>query len=113
VAVVGCGKTGERAARQLAKLGATDIVLLNRTSGRAERLAEALGGRAAPFAALHAELAMADVAVVATAATAPVVLAGPLGAARARCATTDLPLPACSTWPCRATSTRRSAACPG
>jgi|GEM_PF-149970 glutamyl-tRNA reductase len=92
VAVVGCGKTGERAARQLAKLGATDIVLLNRTSGRAERLAEALGGRAAPFAALHAELALADVAVVATAATAPVVLAGPLGAARARCATTDLPL---------------------
>lgn len=92
VAVVGCGKTGERAARQLAKLGARDLVLLNRTPGRAERLAESLSGRAAPFAALHAELALADVAVVATAATAAVVLAGPLGAARVRCATTDLPL---------------------
>jgi glutamyl-tRNA reductase len=92
VAVVGCGKTGERAARQLAKLGARDLVLLNRTPGRAERLATALGGRAAPFASLHAELAMADVAVVATAATGPVVLAGPLGAARVRCATTTLPL---------------------
>jgi glutamyl-tRNA reductase len=90
--VVGCGKTGERAARQLAKLGARDLVVVNRTPGRAERLAEALGGRAAPFAALHAELALADVAVVATAAAAAVVLAGPLGAARARCATTDLPL---------------------
>lgn len=92
VAVVGCGKTGERAARQLAKLGAHDLVLLNRTPGRAERLATALGGRAAPFASLHAELAMADVAVVATAASGPVVLAGPLGAARERCATTSLPL---------------------
>ncbi len=91
-AVVGCGKTGERAARQLVKLGARDVVLLNRTPGRAERLAAALGGRAAPFAALHAELAMADVAVVATAATTPVVLAGALGTARARCATADLPL---------------------
>lgn len=92
VCVVGCGKTGERAARQLAKLGARDLVLLNRTPGRAERLAQALSGRAAAWGALHAELAMADVAVVATAASVPVVLHGALVGARARGATTSNPL---------------------
>jgi glutamyl-tRNA reductase len=90
--VIGCGKTGERAARQLVKLGARDVVVVNRTPGRAERLAESLGGRAAPFAALHAELAMADIGLVATAATGPVVHGTTLEAARVRCATTDLPL---------------------
>jgi glutamyl-tRNA reductase len=89
---VGCGKTGERAARQLAKLGARDLVLLNRSPARAERLAHALEGRAAPWATLHMELAMADVAVVATSASAPIVMHGPLMSARVRGATMGVPL---------------------
>ncbi|HEY0779884.1 MAG TPA: hypothetical protein VGD56_18105, partial [Gemmatirosa sp.] len=45
VVVVGCGTTGDRVARQFAKLGARDLVLLNRSPERAERLAAAVGGR--------------------------------------------------------------------
>ena len=66
---MGCGKTGERAARQLTKLGARDLVLINRTMGRAEQLAHAVRGRAAPIEALYGELALADAAVIATSAT--------------------------------------------
>jgi glutamyl-tRNA reductase len=82
VVVVGCGKTGERAARQLSKLGARDLVLINRSMGRAEQLAHAVRGRAAPIEALYGELALADAAVIATSATSPIVLSAPLAAAR-------------------------------
>ncbi len=92
VVVVGCGTTGERAARQLAKLGARDLVLLNRSPERAERLATDVGGRSAPVAALYGELALADVAVVATSSTEPIVYADPLVSARRRCATAQYPL---------------------
>jgi glutamyl-tRNA reductase len=66
--VIGCGKTGTRAARQLAKLGAVDIVLMNRTIERAQELAESLRGRVAPMETLHVEAAFADVVVIATGA---------------------------------------------
>lgn len=69
--IVGCGKTGQRAARQLAKLGAADIVCINRTPERAHALAAELWGRAAPWDALHRELAQADLAIVATGAPTP------------------------------------------
>ncbi len=82
VVVVGCGKTGERAARQLTKLGARDLVLINRSMGRAEHLAKAVRGRAAPLEALYGELALADAAIIATSATTPIVCNEPLEAAR-------------------------------
>lgn len=82
VVIIGCGKTGERAARQLSKLGARDLVLVNRSMGRAEQLAAAVRGRAAPMDALYGELALADAAIVATSAMEPVVNAEPLEAAR-------------------------------
>ncbi|MDX2260457.1 MAG: glutamyl-tRNA reductase [Gemmatimonadales bacterium] len=69
--IVGCGKTGQRAARQLAKLGAADIVCINRSSERSHALAAELWGRAAPWDALHRELAQADLAIVATGAPTP------------------------------------------
>lgn len=69
--IVGCGKTGQRAARQLAKLGAADIVCINRSPDRSRALAAELWGRAAPWDALHRELAQADVAIVATDAPTP------------------------------------------
>lgn len=80
--VVGAGKTATQAARQLAKLGARQIVIVNRTAMRAEALARDVGGRAAPFDALADELARADLAVVATAALAPIVEAEALARAR-------------------------------
>jgi glutamyl-tRNA reductase len=92
VVVVGCGKTGGRAARQLDKLGARDIVLINRTPRRADDLAHALKGRGAPIEALHLELAMADVAIVATGADRPLVEAEQLAACRASCGSTGYPL---------------------
>jgi glutamyl-tRNA reductase len=92
VVVVGAGKTGERVARQLAKLGAADIVVLNRSPERAESLAAAVRGRAAPLEALYGELALADIAIVATGAVAPLVFADPLVSARRRFATLHFPL---------------------
>ena len=92
VVVVGAGKTGERVARQLAKLGARDIVVLNRSLERGTLLAEAVQGRAAPLEGLYGELALADIAIVATAATGPLVFADPLVSARRRFATVHFPL---------------------
>lgn len=85
--VVGCGKTGERTARQLMKLGARDIVLMNRTLSRAEQLAGIVGGRAADMQTLHVEAAMADVVVVATASEKPILLADTLKRTRDACGT--------------------------
>jgi glutamyl-tRNA reductase len=98
--VVGCGKTGERTARQLVKLGARDVVLMNRSIDKAEELAAILGGRAAPLDTLHVEAAMADVVIVATASETPIVLAESLRRTREACGTSayslllmDLSLP--------------------
>lgn len=76
--LVGCGKTGSRAARQLVKLGAADVVLINRTYAKAQALAQEVWGRAAPFQALHREIAVADVAIVATSSDIPPVRANSL-----------------------------------
>lgn len=92
IVVVGCGKTGERAARQLAKLGARDLVLINRTFGRAQQLAASVRGRAAPIESLYGELARADAAIVATGSLSPLVLNEPLAAARQDSLTESDPL---------------------
>lgn len=92
VVVVGCGKTGQSVARQLLKLGARDIVLVNRSPKRADTLAAEVGGRAAPYEALHVEVAMSDVAIAATAATEPVVMYEQLRTARENCGTATYPL---------------------
>lgn len=90
--VIGCGKTGERAARHLVKLGAADLVLMNRTLDRAEGLARDLWGRAAGFDRLHRELALADVAIVATSANRPPVRATSLRFCREAAGTAERPL---------------------
>jgi len=86
--VIGCGKTGVRAARQLVKLGAVDVVLINRSPAKAQELATDLWGRAAPFSALHRELAVADVGIVATSADLPPVRAASLKFCREMAQTT-------------------------
>lgn len=88
VVIIGCGKTGESAARQAIKSGVCDLVLINRSPARAEELAADLGIRSAPFNLLHAELAVAHVAVIATGSDQPLVLTEALMHARA-----DSPIP--------------------
>lgn len=86
VAIVGCGKTGERAARQLSKLGVRNITLLNRSEARATELAAELSVQCAPLEALHDVLATADIAIVATGAQEPIVLPDALRGAMERAA---------------------------
>jgi glutamyl-tRNA reductase len=90
--VAGCGKTGERAARQLVKLGAVDVVLINRTPARAADLAAQIWGRAAPMESLHREAALADVVVVATGADRPTLHHDSLAFCREQTRTADQPL---------------------
>ena len=90
--IIGCGKTGTRAARQLAKLGAVDIVLMNRTMERAQELAESLRGRVAPIDSLHVEAAFADVVIIATGAATHTLIADQLHQARVNVGYDQAPL---------------------
>lgn len=90
--VIGAGKTGTRAAKQLHKLGARDLVILNRTFERSAELAKFVGGRAAPMEAVHIEAAMADVVVIATASQSAVISSASLARAREACAATGYAL---------------------
>ncbi|GAT68029.1 glutamyl-tRNA reductase [Planomonospora sp. ID91781] len=73
--VVGAGSMSALSAATLQRAGVTDIVVVNRTHERAVRLAQTVGGRAAEFAGLAAELAAADLVVSCTGATDVVVTA--------------------------------------
>lgn len=90
--VVGAGKTGTRSAKQLHKLGARDLVIINRTFEKAHELAKFVGGRAAPMDALHIEAAMADVVIIATASEVPVLMHDALVHARHACASSGYAL---------------------
>jgi glutamyl-tRNA reductase len=92
IVIAGCGKTGECAARQFVKLGARNLVLLNRSASRSEQLASDLAVRSAPMQALHAEIANADIVVVATGSEEPLVTAAALESARRDARTNEAPL---------------------
>lgn len=83
VLLVGAGKMSELAAKHLVRGGARATVLGGRTFARAEELAAALGGRAAPFETLRDELARADIAISGTGAPGIVVKREDVEAARA------------------------------
>jgi glutamyl-tRNA reductase len=72
VLVVGAGSMGALAATTLARRGAA-VVVSSRTEAHAARLADSLGGRAAPLTDLPAELAAADLLLTCTGATGLVV----------------------------------------
>ncbi|WP_326807807.1 glutamyl-tRNA reductase [Streptomyces sp. NBC_01775] len=75
--VIGAGSMSSLAATTLARAGVAELVIVNRTVGRAERLAAALAdegedgvvARALPIERVGAELAAADVVVSCTGAT--------------------------------------------
>lgn len=67
VLVVGAGSMAALAARTAA-VGGAAVTCVNRTFGRAQRLADAVGGRARPYAELGAALLQTDVLVTCTGA---------------------------------------------
>ena len=83
VLLVWAGKMSEVAARQMVRDGARASVLGGRTFEKAEQLAAALGGRAAPLAALRAELARADIVISGTGAPGIVIRREDVEAAQA------------------------------
>ncbi len=81
VLLVGAGKKSELAARHLVRSGARTTVLGGRTFEKAEQLAAALGGTAAPFESLRAELMKADIVISGTGAPGIVIRAEDIQAA--------------------------------
>lgn len=75
ILLIGAGKMAAETLRYLRQAGARDVVVVNRTAGRAGELADRLGGRAGRMEDLTAELASADLVVSTTGATEPVVSA--------------------------------------
>ena len=82
--VVGSGKIGSQAAHSLASRGAKKISIVNRTVHRARALADELGGaaEAASLDGLPELLAQAEVVIVATDASDPVITAAGLQRSR-------------------------------
>ncbi len=81
VLVVGAGSMSSLAATVIARLGAAELVIMNRTQVRAERLAAATGGRALPLADLGTALSRAHLVISCTAAAGHVITAQTLAAA--------------------------------
>ena len=98
VLVLGAGSMAALSVAILARQGAGEVVVVNRTPHRAERLADAVGGRSAEWSALGEELARADLVLSCTGATGAVLPADLLARARASaehapCVLIDLALP--------------------
>ena len=83
VLLVGAGKMSELAARQMVRGGARATVLGGRTLEKAEQLAAALGGQAAPLEALRSSMAEVDVVISGTGAPGLVVRREDVEAAQA------------------------------
>jgi len=73
VLLIGAGKMAAETLRYLRQAGARDVIIVNRTAGRAGDLAKRLGARSGRFENLVAEVAAADLVVSTTGATEPVV----------------------------------------
>ena len=73
VVVLGAGEAAEGALRALHELGAARVTLLNRRAARARALAEAWGAADAPWEEFPQRLESADLVLVATGGSRPVV----------------------------------------
>ncbi len=80
--VVGAGSMASLAVATLTRVGAGEVVVLNRTAEKATRLAQLHGGRTAPLGALVEEAADADLLLSCTGSVGLVVTAEALQAAR-------------------------------
>jgi glutamyl-tRNA reductase len=96
VVVVGAGSMAGLATATVARLGAADIAVVNRTPGRADRLAVEYAARPVALADLRQELTDADLVITCTGATGVLVTAQDVLAARPHgrpLAIVDLALP--------------------
>ncbi len=82
VVVIGAGAMAGLATATVSRLGASEVVVVNRTSGRADRLADEYGARPAEMADLPTELAKAEVLITCTGASGVLVSRDLLAAAR-------------------------------
>jgi len=82
VVVLGAGGMAALATATVSRQGAADVVVVNRTTGNADRLAAEYAVRAAPLAELDTELAVADLLVTCTGAAGVLLSAAQLQAAR-------------------------------
>jgi glutamyl-tRNA reductase len=82
--VLGTGSMGKLAARLLRQADVGRLSVAGRNAARAAEVAAAVGGRPLRAADVPVALARADLLVTATGAAAPVVVAGPVQAARAQ-----------------------------
>ena len=82
VLVVGAGAMAGLATATVARLGAAEITVANRSAERAARLAEEYGGRPASLGDLGAELGRADVVIACAGATGVLVTMEMVAAAR-------------------------------
>ena len=80
-AVIGAGSMGALAAHALRRDGAGEIVIVNRSPQRADRLATAVAGRALPMSDVSTALASADVVVTCTGSVGVVIDADVLSSA--------------------------------
>jgi len=81
VLLVGAGKTAELAARSLAGRGVASVVVANRSTENAERLARRFGGRHAGLGELPALLESADIVIASTGARRAVISRADVAAA--------------------------------
>jgi glutamyl-tRNA reductase len=81
--LVGAGGVARLAGRALREAGAGELVVANRTSATGAALARELGSRVVPLERVTEELALADLAVAATAGTTPTVTAATVAEAMA------------------------------
>ncbi|HYJ71041.1 MAG TPA: glutamyl-tRNA reductase [Actinomycetota bacterium] len=84
VLLVGAGSLARLAGRALREAGVGELVVANRTMATGAALARDLGGRAVPLDRVADELALADLAVAATAGSTPTVAAATVADALAR-----------------------------
>lgn len=70
--IIGSGKLGDLTAQTLRRAGAADIVVTNRHAKSAQRLAQAIGGRAESLGEIDQLLADADIVISCTSSQAPV-----------------------------------------
>jgi glutamyl-tRNA reductase len=84
VLLVGAGSLARLAGRALREAGVGELVVANRTMATGAALARELGGRAVPLDRVADELALADLAVAATAGSSPTVGAAAVASALAR-----------------------------
>jgi glutamyl-tRNA reductase len=70
--IIGSGKLGDLTAQTLQRAGAADIVVTNRHSESAERLAQSIGGQAESLGEIDRLLADADIVISCTSSQTPI-----------------------------------------